>query len=320
MSSADRNADGLNTARRPWPLSLGLSYRPDRRAASRAPRNAVVVGGAKRSRSARGVAAERALLTSMVVLDDPFARGMLTPSMGAILWVVEHGPHRVRTRSVTLAGLGARVRWFDTQVAKALHAGITQVAVIGAGYDSRAWRLRSGGVQFYELDHAATQQDKMRRAPHPGPAYVESDLTTEDAAKSLLDNGFDAARPALFVVEGVTMYLGEEDVRRQLQLLGRTGSIESRLAVDFLPPSNVGTSQDHRQLRLQRLARRGSGESFRLALDRPQAVELVQESGWEVDEVMSMRDAARRLVPRESGLPIDAVSEHKTLVAAVRMT
>ena len=87
------------------------------------------------------------------------------------------------------------------------------------------------------------------------------------------------------------MYLDKEDVRRQLELLARMGAIESRLAVDFLPPSSVGTSQDHRQLRLQRLARRGSGESFSLALDRAQAVELVQESGWDVDEVMSMRDA-----------------------------
>jgi methyltransferase (TIGR00027 family) len=279
-----------------------------------------MVAGAKRSRTAQGLAAERALLTSMGVLDDPFARGMLAPSMGAILWVVEHGPHRVGAHSVTLAGLAARVRWFDTQVAKAIHAGIEQVAVIGAGYDSRAWRIRSGGVRFFELDHAATQQDKIRRAPQPGPTYVESDLATEDAAKSLLDSGFNASRPAIFVIEGVTMYLGEEDVRHQLELLARMGAIDSRLAVDFLPPSKVGTSQDHRQLRLQRLAGRGSGESFRLALDRPQAVELVQESGWEVDEVTSMRDAARALVPRESGLPIDAVSEHKTLVAAVRMT
>jgi methyltransferase (TIGR00027 family) len=290
------------------------------RAAEQALRNAVLVGGAKRSRTAQGVAAERALLTTMGVLDDPFAREILTPSMKLIVWALEHGPHRVQARSVTLAGLAARVRWFDTQIVKAIDAGIKQVAVIGAGYDSRAWRIWSGGVQFFELDHAATQQDKIRRAPQPGPAYVESDLTTEDAANSLLNNGFDASQPGLFVVEGVAMYLGEEVVRRQLQLLARMGTIESRLAIDFYPPSNVGTSQDHRQLRLQCLARRGSGESLHLALDCPQAVELVQESGWDVDEAITMRDAARKFVKRESGLPIDAVSEHKTLVAAVRST
>jgi methyltransferase (TIGR00027 family) len=263
----------------------------------------VLMNGAKRSRTAQGVAAERAALAGMGVLDDPFSRGMLTPSMRAVLWAVEHGPHRVRTRSVTLAGLAA---------------GIKQVAVLGAGYDSRAWRFRRGGVQFFELDHVATQQDKRRRAPRPGPVYVESDLTTDDAAKSLLDHGLDPSQPTFFVIEGVTMYLGAEDVSRQLVLLAKMSAVGSRIALDFYPPADVGTSQDHRQLRLQRLARTRSGESFRLALDRPQAVELVRASGWEVAEATSMRDAARTLVTRDSGLPVDAVNEHKTLVAAAQ--
>jgi len=272
--------------------------------------------GAKRSRTAQVVAAERALLASRGVLDDPFAREMLTPSMGATVWVVEYGPRRIWTRSVTLAGLAARVRWFDLQLVSALNAGTEQVAVIGTGYDSRPWRIRSNGVRFFELDHPATQQDKVRRARQPSPVYVESDLTTEDAARSLQDYGFDASQPALIILEGVTMYLGEEVVRRQLELLGRMSAIGSRLAIDFYPPSNAGTAQHHRQLRLQQLARSGSGESFRLALDRPQAVGLVQASGWNIDEVMSLRDAARTLVLPESGLPTDAVNPlawHKSL-------
>lgn len=275
----------------------------------------LLMGAPKRSRTAQGVAAERALLASMGVLDDPYAREMLTPSMAMILWVVEHGPKRIRTRSVTFAGLAARVRWFDAQVVKALDLGIKQVAVIGAGYDSRPWRIGNDDVQFFELDHAATQQDKKRRAPQPGPIYVESDLTTEDASRSLLENGFDASQPAIFVIEGVTMYLGEKDVRRQLELLARMSTTESRLVVDFYPPSDVGTSQDSWQLRVQRFARSGSGESFKLAIDRPRAIGLVEASGWSVIEATSLRDAARALVPRESGLPIDTVNEHKTLVA-----
>jgi methyltransferase (TIGR00027 family) len=264
------------------------------------------------------VAAERALLADMGVLADPFARGMLTPSMGTILWVVQHWPYRVRARSVTLAGLAARVLWFDAQVGRALDAGIEQIAVIGAGYDSRAWRFRRDGVRYFELDHEATQQDKTRRAPRLGPTYVEADLTTQGAAEALLEHGFDASRRALFVVEGVTMYLGEEVVRHQLGELGRSSAVGSRLAVDFSPPSDAGTSQHHRQVRLQRLARIGSGEAFRLAVDRPEAVELVEASGWDVDEETSMREAARALVPRESGLPVDAVNEHKALVAGLR--
>jgi methyltransferase (TIGR00027 family) len=275
--------------------------------------------GAKRSRTAQGVAAERALLASKGVIDDPFAHEMLTPSMAAVVWVVNHGPHRIWTRSVTLAGLAARVRWFDSQVISAVNDGIRQVAVIGAGYDSRPWRIPGDGIQFFELDHPATQQDKARRAPQPSPVYVESDLTTEDAARSLLDCGFDPSLPAVFVLEGLTMYLSEDVVRRQLQLLGKMSAIGSRLAVDFYPPSDAGTAQHHRQMRVQQLARSGSGESFRLALDRPQAVSLVQASGWSIDEVMSLRAAAIALVPSDVGLPTDAVNEHKTLIAAAHV-
>jgi len=160
------------------------------------------------------VAAERALLTDMGALGDPFAQGMLTPSMVAIVSVVRHLPNQVFARSVTL--LAARVLWFDAQVTEALDADITQIAVIGAGYDSRAWRFRREGVQFFELDHAAAQQEKARRAPGPGPIYVAADLTIQGAGEALVENGLDTSRPVLFVVEGVTMYLDEKIVRDQL--------------------------------------------------------------------------------------------------------
>lgn len=114
------------------------------------------------------------------------------------------------------------------------------------------------------------------------------------------------------------MYLGEEVVRNQLGELARSSAVGSRIAVDFYPPPDAGTSRDRRRMRHQRLARAGSGETLRLLVDGPQAVELVEASGWDVNEETSMRDAARVLVPRESGLPVDGVNEHKALVAGLR--
>ena len=254
----------------------------------------------------------------MGVVDDPFARRMLTPSMAAISSGAQHLPRRTRSRWVTLAGLAGRVLWFDAQVAGALDAGIEQIAVVGAGYDSRAWRFRRDGVRFFELDHGATQQDKIRRAPGPGPTYVEADLTSRGAAESLRAHGLDATRSALFILEGLTMYLTEEVVRHQLGELGSSSAVGSRLAVDFSPPHDVGTSRHRRQLLLQRLARVGSGEGFRLAVDRRGAVELVEASGWVVSEQLGLREAARTLVPPGSDLPIDAVNNHKTLLAGLR--
>jgi methyltransferase (TIGR00027 family) len=276
------------------------------------------VRDAKPSRTAQGVAAERAALTGMGVLADPFAGGMVPRWMRAAFWVAQRCPYQLPARSLTLAGLAARVLWFDAQVVAALDAGIGQIAVIGAGYDSRAWRLGRDGVRFFELDHRATQHDKMRRAPRPGPTYVEADLTTQSAADALQNHGLDASRPALLVVEGVTMYLDEKIVRRQLCELAASSATGTRLAADFHPPRDTGTSRNRRQARFQQLFRTGSGETLELLVEPREAAALVETTGWRVTEAASLRDVARTLVPRTSGLPVDAVNEHKSLVAAMR--
>ena len=263
--------------------------------------------------------AERAVLADMGVLVDPFAREMLSPSWAAFVGVVQHWPGQKRPWSIARAGLAARVLWHDAQVVKALDAGIQQIAVIGAGYDSRAWRFRRDGVRFFELDHGATQRDKALRAPGPGPTYVEADLTAQIAAEALHERGLDASRRALFILEGVTMYLEESGVRNQLHELARSSAVGSRITLDFSPPPDAGTARDQRQLRLQRLARAGSGELLRLTVDRPHAAALVEASGWDVTEATGVRDAARALVPRASGLPIDAINEHRALVAGERL-
>lgn len=274
----------------------------------------------KRSRTAQGVLAERAVLADMGVISDPFARGMLAPSWKAYVGLVEHWPGGKRPWAVARVGLGTRLLWHDAQLVTALDAGIRQVAVIGAGYDSRAWRFHRDGVQFFELDHGATQRDKERRAPGPGPTYVAADLTVQSAAAALHAGGLDASRPAHFILEGVTMYLGESGAREQLRELAQSSAVGSRITLDFSPPPDAGTAQDRRQVRFQRLARTGSGEIFRLTVDRPQASALVEATGWHITEATGVREVARALIPRESGLPIDAINEHRALVAGERMS
>jgi methyltransferase (TIGR00027 family) len=271
------------------------------------------------------VAAQRAVLTDMGVLDDPYAQRMLTPSLAAVVALVRRWPGPFRARSITLAGFAARVRWYDAQVTAAMDAGVTQVAIVGAGYDSRAWRLGRDGVRFFELDHEATQRDKRRRAPQPdpagpagpaGPTYVAADLAADSAAEALLAGGLDVALPAMFVLEGLTMYLDEPTVRRLLGDLAGATAGGSRLAVEFQPPRDAGSSRNRRQRTLQRLARIGSGETLRCLVHRPEAVELVRASGWNVTEAGGGPGRVRAMLGPSTGLPIDAVNPHGSYIAA----
>jgi len=272
----------------------------------------------KPSRTAQAVAAERALLCDWGVLDDPFAAGMLSSGMGAMYRVARLLPRRAWARSVTLAGLAGRVLWFDGEVVDAIGSGVTQIVTVGAGYDSRPWRFSAAGVRFFEVDHAATQEDKRRRAPGFGPFFVPADLLGDDIEALLVKAGLDPEVPTVFVVEGVTMYLDEAIVRRLLESLAEIAAPGSRLAVDFYPARGPDMGVHRRQLMLQKVARVGSSEGFRFGVDRQAAVELVADSGWEPARVVPDREAALTLVPAGAGLPREMVTDAKTHIAAIK--
>jgi methyltransferase (TIGR00027 family) len=217
---------------------------------------------------------------------------------------------------VTLAGLAARVLWHDERAADAMDAGIDQVAVLGAGFDSRAWRMARSGVRFFELDDPTTQARKIQRAPASGPVYVAADLRTTSAVTAMDGGGLDFAKPVVLILEGVTMYLPEPDVRRLLTDLGSACAPGSILTTDFYPPGDSGSVANQRQNRVQRLARAGSGEPLRLVVERAEADELVAACGWRVEHVVGMRDAASALLPQGHQLPVSAVDNRKTLVSA----
>ena len=291
-------------------------------------RSAVRVGGVlvqtdavkewKPSRTAQAVAAERALLSDWGVLDDPFAAGMLSTGMGAVHRAARLLPRRTWSRSVTLAGLAGRVLWFDREVVDAITSEVVQIVTVGAGYDSRPWRFGAAGVRFFEMDHPATQADKRRRAPGGGPVFVSADLLGDDIEASLVDAGLDVEVPTVFVVEGVTMYLDHSVVRRLLVSLAGVAAPGSRLAVDFYPATRPETGVHRRQLTLQKAARVGSSEGFRLGVDRQDAIELVAGAGWEPARVVSGRDAVLALVLADAGLPRDMVTDAKTYIGAVK--
>ena len=75
-----------------------------------------------------------------------------------------------RALRATLGFIRARTVFFDDAVLDAIDRGVKQVVILGAGYDGRALRFRTPGVQFFEVDHPATQVDKLRRLAYLGVA------------------------------------------------------------------------------------------------------------------------------------------------------
>jgi methyltransferase (TIGR00027 family) len=101
------------------------------------------------------------------------------------------------------------------------------VLILGAGFDSRAWRLPGmDRVRVFELDHPATQAAKQRVLRRGGsqPAhvtFVPVVFGSDDPARALPAAGFTAEAPALVLWEGVTNYLDREAVDATFGLLAR---------------------------------------------------------------------------------------------------
>ncbi len=143
-----------------------------------------------------------------------------------------------RTVHHTLRHIRARTAFFDDAVLRAIERGLTQVVILGAGYDGRALRFRTPGVQFFEVDHPATQADKRGRLARlhvgtDGISFVPADFTEPGLEERLADAGHRAAEPTQFLLEGVLRYLPEAAVRNLLTTARRLAAGGSELAVSI---------------------------------------------------------------------------------------
>ena len=108
-----------------------------------------------------------------------------------------------------------RTRFIDDALRAFAADGGRQVILLGAGYDSRALRLRAElpDLRFFEVDHPATAAVKRALLPELAQTsvrFVTWDFLNQPMAglpDALGVQGHDRSRPTLTVWEGVTMYL-----------------------------------------------------------------------------------------------------------------
>jgi methyltransferase (TIGR00027 family) len=236
---------------------------------------------AKPSRSAQNVALVRAHLTRLGVVNDPYARQMLSPDRRRTAAVFQ--VPGVRFRLPGVPGLAARTLFFDTFVNEALDDRTRQVVIVGAGYDSRAWRLARPGVTFFEIDQPATQDDKRAKAPEGGPVYVSADVTDPQLSEKLQQAGFQADEPTAFTLEGLIAYLAKEDAAELFARLADLATTGSRMAVSF-------DSGFERQRVFRRFASayyKRAGEPWRFRLQAEDAPSFLAQAGWTMSSLLT---------------------------------
>lgn len=121
-----------------------------------------------------------------------------------------------------------RTRFFDDCV---INSRVSQVVILGAGFDSRAHRLfklnnpKSFGVHVFEVDAPLIQLKKqermdaiMRRLDTFPVQYVPVNFAeNESFMDKLIEAGFEPAVKSIFLLEGVARYLTWHELKRTLE-------------------------------------------------------------------------------------------------------
>ena len=193
--------------------------------------------------------------------------------------------------------LRARTAFFDRVVVHAADHGVAQVVVGGAGYDGRAFRYARPGVRWFEVDHPATQADKRERVARLGLdaahiAFIPADFTADPLAGPLRDAGLDPASRALFLFEGVAVYLDRPVIERVLAEFREVTTAEATLAISV----STGATSRTRAAFAERVAE--LGEPARTALTFDEAGDLLAAAGWEMREATERQRSAGLLLAR----------------------
>lgn len=248
----------------------------------------------KGSRTARMVARFRALASERIphVVADPWAAA-LTDAVA-----VDDAERYVEAHPHSVLYLGLRTASFDDDVRRAIDAGIDQVVILGAGLDTRAARLATPGVRFFEVDHPATQADKRERLanvagyPIEAATFVTCDFERQDFLARLAAAGHRSDAPTIFVWEGVVYYLTEAAVRATCTRIAKGCDPRTRLAFDLVGKRFArGEMRDPADQRAHALVAE-MGEPIRFGTD--DVLPLLYECGFRDVDVRSFDELALR--------------------------
>ena len=230
---------------------------------------------------------------------------------------------RARTRMKQRIPMGvyeyliARTQYFDNLFRDALNKGIPQIVLLGAGYDTRAYRFakKNNNTRIIEIDITTTQNRKkecLKRAKIEIPANVEFiplNFNKDSLEDVLMEKGFKKHEKTLFLWEGVSYYLESESVNATLEQVKNISHKESLMAFDyaiFIPLEEkskyygVKESYDY-------MIEKNPNERVKFSIKEDTIGGFLKQRGFKVVEHLNNTEIEKRFLTKEKGLLIGQI-------------
>ncbi len=219
--------------------------------------------------------------------------------------------------------INARTHHMDAMLKKALASGFTQVVIMGAGFDSRAYRFHEAypHVHFFEIDLPATSEDKQRRVAKilgkrpEWVTFVPIDFNTQTLEDVLGKAGFKKNQKTFYVWEGVTYFISEFGVDSTLRFIAENSAPGSRIVFDYML-EDVVKGANYSPYGARRIvfvvAFRGEPYVFGIAPQESEA--FVNLRGLSLLSDLSPEDLTRRYLVQSNGAVSGKIAEFLRIV------
>lgn len=202
-----------------------------------------------------------------------------------------------------------RTRYLDDAVMASVSMGTRNIVIVGAGLDTRPYRLELGSaVRVFELDLPAMIDAKKQRVAHvfgelPGyVSYIAIDFDSEDLGEALTREGLDRQARVMLILEGVTQYIGKLAVESILQFVAGRPCGSEAVFTYVLKDVIDGTSK---ALGADQGGTVGRQFQWVFGIDRAELPEDLRRLGLELLEDVGAEDyLARYLAPMQRKLTV----------------
>lgn len=192
----------------------------------------------------------------------------------------------------------ARARFVEDRLHAMTAQGLTQLIVLGAGFDTTAQRMGGSDLRIFEVDHPATQTEKRAIiARNPGvrhdAVFVPVDFAHDTLVTALRDAGFDPKRQTLVSWLGVTMYLDQSVTVETLLQLRTILASTSEVIFDAFPRTEEIVAEERPMFAAMKAFTGARGEPMIGAFNTPAFQSSMADSGYEIAEILdgeAMRD------------------------------
>lgn len=195
-----------------------------------------------------------------------------------------------------LSWMIARTHIYDHIVESTLvnERDVTQVVILGAGFDSRFYRLyipTDRTIKLIEVDQRPTQNYKRQLLSAIPPAlirrnhavsYLSVDFERQSLQEALLSSSeYDPKKKTLFLWEAVVSYLTQEAVEHVVEFVKQYSAAGSILAFDVRYKEAIDGSKRYKMGGITSYVSR-VGESFKFGIPEGQVRQWVLDHGLDL--------------------------------------